>query len=71
MLHCLQSLGGSLLIRAVLCEALCMDIRVHENDVRKYITDRICLSARLAGMLVAGNFRGEVIEWLTKESQGM
>ncbi|EGO22757.1 hypothetical protein SERLADRAFT_471143, partial [Serpula lacrymans var. lacrymans S7.9] len=79
MLHCLQSLGGSLLvtsrdissIKAVLREALRMDIHAHENDVRKYITDRIRLSARLDGMLGAGSFRGEIIELLTKESQGM
>ncbi|EGN91697.1 hypothetical protein SERLA73DRAFT_66977, partial [Serpula lacrymans var. lacrymans S7.3] len=78
MMHCLQSLGGSLLvtsrdmssIKEAFHEALRMDIRAHEDDVRNYITDRIRLWTRLNGLL-SGAFREEVLELLVTEGQGM
>ncbi|EGN97152.1 hypothetical protein SERLA73DRAFT_161336 [Serpula lacrymans var. lacrymans S7.3] len=79
ILRCLKSLEGSLLvtsrdmslIKVVLRDALHMDISAHEDDVRNYITDRICLRTQLNEMLGDGAFRGEFIERLTKEGQGM
>ncbi|EGN98195.1 hypothetical protein SERLA73DRAFT_161082 [Serpula lacrymans var. lacrymans S7.3] len=76
--HCLQSLKGSFLVtsrdmssvEAALHEALRMDIRAHADDVRNYITDRIHLQTQLDGLL-GDALRREVIERLTKESQGM
>ncbi|EGN97177.1 hypothetical protein SERLA73DRAFT_10382, partial [Serpula lacrymans var. lacrymans S7.3] len=78
MLHCLQSLEGSLLvtsrdissIKVVLHEALRIDICAHEDDVRNYITNRIRLRTQL-DRLLGDALREEAIERLIREAQGM